>query len=297
MEARKATPQAKELGNDLRRARLAAGLTEAQLARKLGCSASKISRIEHGLRGIEEFDLIRLLAFCGVSGDEIRRLRDLAREADDPYRLRPHHDQLPDELSTLVTHETTATGITLYESQLVPGILQTEDYARAVFRHNGTHDEHNIEIRVKARIARQSLIRQREHPVFDFFMHEHVLRSIIGDAQVMHEQMLHLVLAGHRTDCNIRVVPAAAFPSGIFPPFRLMKYQNHKPIVYNETYTASVFLKEPADVDAHRAVLSRVAGAALDARQSQEMLATLASDYDVLRTDHDSSRAGTSDLA
>ncbi|MFE0020070.1 helix-turn-helix domain-containing protein [Amycolatopsis sp. NPDC059021] len=299
MEARKATPQAKELGNDLRRARLAAGLTEAQLARKLGCSASKISRIEHGLRGIEEFDLIRLLAFCGVSGDEIRRLRDLAREADDPYRLRPHHDQLPDELSTLITHETTAASITVFEPQLVPGILQTEGYARALFRLAGVFNADAVELRVQARLARQSLLRSADRPQFVFFIHEQPLRSVVGNEQVMHEQMLHLVLTGHRAGCEIRVIPSAAFPPGIFgPAFWLMRYEAHKPIVYAQHYTSSLFLKEPPDVESYRAALSRVAGDALDARQSQEMLATLASDYDVPRTSqHDPSPAGTTDLA
>ncbi|GAA4538155.1 helix-turn-helix domain-containing protein [Amycolatopsis samaneae] len=293
------TPQAKELGDDLRCARLAAGLTEAQLARKLGCSASKISRIETGSRRIEEFDLIRLLAYCGVATDETRRIMEMAREADDPYRLRPHRDQLPDELSTLITHETTASSITVFEPQLVPGILQTEDYARALFRLSGVFNAEGVELRVKARLARQRLLRSADRPQFVFFIHEHPLRSIVGNEQVMHEQMLHLVLTGHRAGCAVRVVPDEAFPPGIFgPAFWLMRYPDHKPIVYAQHYTSSLFLKEPPDVEAYRTALARVADDALDARQSQEMLATLASDYDIPRTGHyDPSPAGTTDLA
>lgn len=278
---RNVAARSRELGGELRRARVGARLTALELAGKLGCSESKVTRMETGARGASEFDVTTFLAHCGASQREIRRVVGIARESDDSYRIRQHSEQLPDELRSLIAQETTADAISVYEPMLVPGLLQTEDYARSLFRRASLFPEESLELRVAARIERQGILRRRTAPQFTFFVHEQALRSIIGGDRVMHEQALHLVLTSGRAQCSIRVLLEPAIPCGAFGGgFRVMSYGEHKPLVYVESQTASLFLEDAADVSVYRNMLSKLAATALDGGQSRAWLAALASEYD-----------------
>src|SRR6184192_2487872 len=184
----------REIGDELKRFRVGAGLLASDLADMLDCSASKISRMESGVRGYSELDVTMFLATCRASREDVVRVLDLVREQTDGYRIRPHREQLPDELRSLIVAETLASSIIEFEPQIIPGILQIEDYARAVFRWYGQFDENGIADRIKARLARQKLLHRAHAPLFTFFIQERVLRSRVADCTVMHEQILHLLL-------------------------------------------------------------------------------------------------------
>ncbi|OZM72796.1 transcriptional regulator [Amycolatopsis antarctica] len=278
---RNVAARSRELGAELRRARLTGKLTARQLSRKLGCSESKVSRMETGDRGASEFDVTTFLAHCGSSQREIRRVVEIARESNDSYRIRKHSEQLPDELRSLIAQETTADAISIYEPMVIPGLLQTEDYARALFGQAGLIPADDLEARVAARIERQSILRRRNAPEFTFFVHEQALRSDIGGRQVMHEQALHLVLNSGRARCTVRVLPDSAMPCGLFGGgFRVMRYAGNTPLAYLEHQTASLFLEDPTDISVYSNILRKLAADALDEGQSREWLATLASEYD-----------------
>ncbi|QWF80086.1 helix-turn-helix domain-containing protein [Amycolatopsis sp. CA-230715] len=277
---RSSSAHKREIGEALRDARERANLTAAQLAGRLDCSASKVSRMESGHRGVAELDLTMFLANCGTPRKEVVELLEVLRESDDGYRLRPHQERLPDELRSLIAQENLATSIIDFEPGVVPGLLQIEDYARAVFQWAGLFDEPGIELRVRARMARQQLLRRRDAPGFTFYLPEQVLRAQVVPVEFLHDQVMHLLRISSFDRCTIRVIPENACPGGVLGgAFRLLRFAEHRPVVYVENQTTSLFLEKPEDLDVYRQRLSRVAGFALDGGESREWLARLASEY------------------
>src|SRR6201999_1155836 len=137
-----------------------ANLLAYDLAHQLAWSASKVSRMENGARGVSEVDAAIYLTFCGVRKEELEELLDLARWYENETWLQEHGERLPDELRTLVYHETTATTVASYEPALVPGLLQTGEYARALFEFTQLVPEGRIPAAVGARQERQAVLRK-----------------------------------------------------------------------------------------------------------------------------------------
>lgn len=275
------TARGRELGAELRKRRKAAGWQTQELADKLGWSAAKVSRMETGVRGQSEVDVAVYLTFCKVLREELNELLDLARETDKGRWLRPHGERLPDELRTLIFHENTAASIHSYEPLLIPGLLQTEAYTRALFTWAGLMPRDMIETRVRARLDRQGLLRRSNSPLCFFFIHENALRSAVGSSNIMNEQLLQLVFLTSQSQCQIRVVPTKAGPHGGFSgAFQVMRFHEHRPVVCLENITTSLFVESPEDVDAYRRILARLAEIALDEGQSRDFLASLANDHD-----------------
>lgn len=274
------TALTRELGAELRAARVKAGFTGLSLAHQLGWDQSKISRMETGVRGTSEVDAAIYLAYCKVGGKELNRLLDLAREADNGYRLRLHGSALPDELRSLIVQETTADVITAFELTRIPGLLQTEEYARALLTA-GLAPRKEIESRVQARLERQSLL-CRHKPSITFFIHEFALRLPVGGTMVMHEQCLKLLFDANRPQTAIRVIPSAVGAHAGTPgAFRIMQISGHKPVVYVENYTVSLFLEQRDDIDAYRRSVDALTAVALDEGQSRTLIAEVANEYDV----------------
>ncbi|SFO95934.1 Helix-turn-helix domain-containing protein [Amycolatopsis arida] len=275
------TVRARELGEELRRAREAAGFLASDLADMLDWSPSKISRMESGRRGVSVIDVAIYLTTCGVVGKELDRLLDLAAEQDDGYWLRPHGEQLPEQLRSLVVQENQATTITDFELARIPGLLQTEDYARALLTEVGMVPKNGIEPRVNARLARQSLLRRYNPPHAKFLIHENAARLMVGGRDVMQRQVRHLMTMAARPRCSVRVIPALVGPhAGLNGPFRLLEFTEHNPAVYLENQTSSLFLEKPQDIVTYRKVLGKLTDVALDEGQSLLWLAELASEYD-----------------
>lgn len=277
----KITAHGRELGAELRKRREAAGYQGQELARRLGWSPTKVSRVEVGARPVTQADVAIYLASCGVPRDEMDPIVDLAGEAGHDHRLKSHGEKLPDELRTLILHETTAAEIDSYEPMFVPGLLQTEDYARALFQEVDQFDGDSIELRVRARMDRQSLLKRLHPPRCTFFIHENALRAPIGGSRIMHEQLLQLVFSSSRPQCAIRVVPVSAGGRGLaHAMFRLMRYVEHEPVIEIEQDAATLFLDRKDYANHYRRVLKRLEQAALDEGESRSLLAELASEFD-----------------
>jgi transcriptional regulator with XRE-family HTH domain len=289
MKDHESTARSRELGEELRRVRELAGLSATHLARKLGWSQSRISRLETGKRGASELDVAVFLAVCQVTGKELERLVGLCKEVYTQTWLQSHGELIPDQLRTLAMHEATATKITSYEPLVIEGLVQTEDYARAVFRCTGLVSRDLAEARVRARIARQNLIHRRPAPAVCFYIGEQALHATAGNARVMNEQLLHLSLVSGRPQCTIRVVPAEAGLRGaaLGGQFRLMEFEDHGPVVFVDRQTSSLFLEDEQDVAAYRAILNRLAEITLNEGQSRELLVRLANDHDVLEDEYE----------
>jgi transcriptional regulator with XRE-family HTH domain len=162
MDERVGTARTRELGDRLRRIRETADCSASLLAERLGWSASKVSRIENGVTGVAELDVVRMAAHCGASYQEMDALLDLCREPGAPGFW------LSNRLASLIFHESSASFSSSYDPIVVPGLLQTEEYAAALIGAEGLDLAEALN-RVKARMERQLLVHRRG---FEFFVHE-----------------------------------------------------------------------------------------------------------------------------
>lgn len=237
--------------------------------------------MESGLVTVSEVDAAIYLTYCGVRKSELDAILDLVREPDTGTWLQEHGTRLPDELRTLVYHETTATSIAYYQPLNVPGLLQTEDYARAVFEFANVLPQDKIPLAVQTRLELQGILRRQNPPDCVFYLYETGLRAKVGSNRVMHEQLMWLVFLTSRPQHQIRVLPAACGQLGALAgPFMLMSFSGHAPVLYVQGLTTSLFLETPEHITAYRNILERLDRAALNTGESREWLARLASDYD-----------------
>jgi hypothetical protein len=191
----------------------------------------------------------------------------------DPVQRRTHAD----ELRALIYLESTALAIDSYEVTVIPGLLQTQEYIRALFREGGVAED-RIEPRVQARLARQALLDRWEPPRLAYFIHESALRIVVGGPQVMGGQLRHLRRLGERGVCGIRIVPAAAGAraAAVYGSFLRLTHEDSS-TVYVEHLTTSVFLDSPVDLDLYGRVWSALEACAFTERQSQGLLSALES--------------------
>ncbi|KAA2260091.1 helix-turn-helix domain-containing protein [Solihabitans fulvus] len=263
---------------ELHRLRKEARLTCSEVARKLDASESTISRWESGQRGLKRDDLSALLAVYHAP----RRLRDallkLHGSADEPGLLDMADLTLPDTFRTWFGFEEDASEIWNYEPLLVPGLVQTFGYARAVIAGYGVPlSDEEIESRVNARIARQTLLRLPDAPALTVVLNEAALRQNVGGPDIMRGQLEHLVEAAERPSVTIRVVrlDAGAHP-GLDTPFAVLHFAVLPSLVLLENKVASLYLEETAHLNAYRLAFKGILAAALDARRSVELLRDIA---------------------
>jgi transcriptional regulator with XRE-family HTH domain len=274
------TGRRREVGAELKRIRKQTNLPAYKVAANLGWTASHISRSEAGKRRVTDVDAGHYLGICGAPDDELQELLKVVNEPDD-YRLQIHDGRIPDQLRTLIFFESTAAHIHSYQPTYIPGVLQTPDYARAVFEESGLDEPFSIEDGIRARMGRSALLIGPKSPRCMYFIHEHALRMLIGSARVMNEQLLHMLLLGNRAECAIRVVPTSAGGRGLVNgAFQVFDYKEDPSLVYLQHETTSQFLETDEEVTRHRSILKRVATVALDGPESRKFLADLASSFD-----------------
>jgi transcriptional regulator with XRE-family HTH domain len=265
MHNRQPTMRSRELGEGLRRAMEAAGLTGVEAARRLDWSPSRVSRMLSGTRGTTEVDVAMFLTVCGVRGRERKRLLAVCQDQGVPGWLQEYGDRLPKQLVTLLDHEDKAHGITDFEATWVPGLLQTPDYARALISRVVTVPKVEVEERVAARLARQELFSRGTGARFAFFLHETA------------DQLHHLLRMSVRPPVTIRVIPAAlGGHAAVNGSFRLMEFPEFHPVVYLEGETTALFLEKREQVGTYRRILGALAEVALDEGHSRDLIATVA---------------------
>jgi transcriptional regulator with XRE-family HTH domain len=275
MSQRESTAATRELGAELLRRREAAGLLGADLARKTGWSPTKICRLETGLGSYSEVTVTAYLAHCGVPAPEIAAVLKAADHQQNGYLARR------DVLRNLVMHESTASRVQVNATGLVPGLLQTEDYARAVARVGGDLPSEEIDRRVEVRMDRQRLLRQWRRPSMRFFIGENVLRTVLGGKQVMHEQLLHLLFAADRPTTQIRIVRSdASATAAVTGYFTLMDFPQQAPVIFIDGSLVSTIVEDPDALMTAQWAADKISADALDERESRELLVRMASDYD-----------------
>lgn len=271
------TIRSRELGDALRAAMEGAGYNGKSLARQLGWSDTKLSRLLTGHYGVSELDMSALLAVCGVIGDERDRLLRLAREQDIPGWLQQHESSLPEPLKPLVNHENVADTIIAFEPVRIPGLLQTEAYARALLKRSPVVAADALEPTVAARIGRQALYNRPRHPSFTFYIHEVALRLPIGGSAVMSDQLHELLRLSVRTYITIKIVPISyGAYAAMAGACRLMEFKEIPPVVYIEEETTGLFLEHDSEIATYRRIFSALDDCALDEPTSKRLIARTA---------------------
>jgi transcriptional regulator with XRE-family HTH domain len=251
------------LGAQLRRLREGRRITLEEAGKSIRASHSKMSRMETGRVGFKDRDIADLLTLYGVMDeDERETLRALARRANAPGWWHDYSDVLPHWFEAYVGLEEVATQIRAYEVQFVPGLLQTEDYARAVtlLGHDGAPPR-EIERRVRLRMARQSVLDRDDPPNLWAVIDEAVLRRPAGSPAVMQGQLKRLAELAERPNVTIQVIPfRAGGHAAAGGPFSILRFAEPDlpDIVYLEQLTSALYLDKPEAVDSYLRVMERI---------------------------------------
>jgi len=230
--------------------------------------------------GFKDRDITDLLTLYGVTDEEEREtLRSLARRANAPGWWHDYNDVLPHWFEAYVGLEEVAIQIREYEVQFVPGLLQTEDYARAVtlLGHDAA-SAREIERRVRLRMQRQALLDRDEPPSFWAVIDEAVLRRPTGSPATMRGQLKHLADMAHRPNVTIQVIPfLAGGHSAAGGPFSILRFAEPDlpDVVFLEQLTSALYLDKPDAVDSYLRVMERICMEAATPAASAEIIANL----------------------
>jgi hypothetical protein len=271
------TVRSRELGLALLRAIGTAGLNQSDLANLLAWSPSKVSRMISGKRCASPEDVSAVLAVGRIVGPKRQELLEMARHATERGWWQDFGDCLPAELRTLSDHEDSALTVTNFENVVVPGLLQTPDYARALISSTPSIPEMEVNDRVEARSRRQ-LIFDRQFPAqFRFFIDEYVIRRVGPGSKIMSGQVHHLLRMSVRPYIDIRVIPDAIGFHAAHKPFKLMEFTEIKPVVHLENQTSALFLERQDTIAAYRQEIVELSKVALDKDRSRSWLTEVAS--------------------
>jgi transcriptional regulator with XRE-family HTH domain len=256
------TVQRLVLGGHLRRLREEAGITTERAAVVIRGSHSKISRMEHGRVGFKERDIADLLTLYGViDSAEREALLRLARNSNLPGWWQSYSDILPHWVEPYFGLEAAASFIREYELQFVPGLLQTEAYARAVIRLGTSVAEEEIVRRAQARISRQEILRRQTPPKIWAVLDESALHRMIGGPEVMKEQLRHLLDMCDHPAVTVQILPfSAGAHRAMGGAFTILRYDEPdlRDVVFIEQLTSALYLDKQADVESYLKVIEEV---------------------------------------
>jgi transcriptional regulator with XRE-family HTH domain len=279
--------QRRQLGNELRKLREVAGLTQEQAAGGLGKAPNKISRVENGKVGISKTDLDELLRIYQASAKDAMWCRELAAGAR-RRRIRATAETTlylgPKWFRAFRDFEQSASQIMQVGSEIVPGNLQTESYTRAMVSGRGSYPDHQtVEDTVRVRRERQALLTRENAAQFTFVLSESALRRVIGGPKVMAEQLRHLAELSLLPNVDIQVIP---FDTLSYEPlgynFIVLRFDHDSAtdIVYIEMYDNAVYLDKPSEaVRQYVELQRRLQAIALGPVESRNFMVELAGQF------------------
>ncbi|MFI6337597.1 helix-turn-helix domain-containing protein [Streptomyces sp. NPDC050535] len=268
------------LGRRLLDLRERAGLKREEAARVLRVAPATVRRMEMAEVSLKIPYLQLLLKSYGVSDEEAESFVLLAEEANKPGWWQRFHDILPGWFSMYVSLEGAAAVIRQYEPHFVPGILQTEDYARGVLKSGaiGQTQPEDIERHVALRMQRQDLLTRADAPRIWAVMDETALLRPIGGPEGMRAQVDKLLEAMKLPNVTLQVIPFSSGPHpGTYGPFVLFRFAVPElpDMVYSEYLTGAVYLDARSEVATHLEVMDRMAAQAATAHRTKEILEDL----------------------
>lgn len=265
------------LGGQLRRLRESCGVTREGAGWEIRASESKISRMELGRVGFKERDVADLLTLYGITDPTEREaLLRLARDANSPGWWHRYGDVLPSWFQAYLGLEAAATRIRTYELQFVPGLLQTEEYARAVvlLGHSRAASA-EIDRRVALRMRRQQVLHGADPPQLWAVVDEAALRRPIGGAAVMRQQVSALIEATRLPNVRLQVVPfAAGGHAAAGGAFTILRFSDQElpDVVYIEQLTSALYLDKREDLEFYALAMERLCVEAEPPERTPELL-------------------------
>ena len=275
----------RRLAAELRRAREQANLTGSQAAKKLKWSAGKLSKIEKTeTKRITSGDLDKMLDLYKVNDPRTREaMHALAKDA----KLRGWWSKYKDVFGdrALPDFEAEASVIRTFTTQTVPGLLQTPEYAEAIFRGGRYVSPEEIRRRLEFRMERREVLTRFRPVQLRAVIDEAALRRQIGDIKTMREQLDHLLYMAQLPNIDIQVLPfSAGAHAALAAPFTILEFTDplDTPIVYVGTVTDALFIEEADDVTQYSVTFGDVQGSSLSTARSaafiKEVAATQESD-------------------
>lgn len=275
------TVRRRKLGLELRQLREAAGKTMVEVAAELNCSQAKISTIEAGHRHkVQPRDVRDMLAFYGVTDmDVTASLVELARQSANKNWWHPYSSAVPNWFSTYISLEAEAETIRTFEPHVIPGLLQTEEYAKIVTSASlhippGSHD--NV---VALRKARQELLSNPDHLDFWAIIDELVLKRTASRPNVLRNQLLHLAEMAQQPNVHIQILPlSAGIQPGAANPFIILTFPGdvHPGLVYLENEAGALYLEESVELTKYQRAFNHLTCEALGVEASLDLMRTVA---------------------
>ncbi|MBT2400418.1 helix-turn-helix transcriptional regulator [Streptomyces sp. ISL-100] len=273
----------RKLGEELRRLRDRAGLTSPEAARLVGWHQSKVSRIETGRSAVKPSDVTRLLDAYGVTDPQLMELVDAltgppAHEGGRHW-WHAYRGLLPPQYRDLISLESQASSARTLETTVVPGLLQTPDYARAVTRAALAHlPATKVDSLVEVRIARQKVLRAAAPLELSAVLDEAVLRRPVGGRQIMKEQLRKLLAVAELPHVRLQVLPfESGAHIGLTGPFIIFSFPNivDLNVVVIDHLTSSLYLERKEDLKAYDAAFNTLQAQALSPQESSALIARI----------------------
>lgn len=285
MGVKRSTVPRRQLGRYLKQAREEAGMGVEPAARDLEWSRARMYRIEAGQTSVRTHDVLAMCRLYGVSTDLTDVLVGLARESKSEGWWQAYGDVVPHWFELYVGMEAAAGRLRNYDSNLIPGLLQTPEYAEAVFRLKSEVSEQEIRQKVALRLERQRILKRRrpKAPQFEAIIDEAVLRRPIPDRQAMARQLAKLVNISQQPSISVRVLPYDAgphrgSPTGAFHILDFPRLGTRPPepsTVYSENITGALYLDKPHEVAEYEEVWRVLEERALDRDGSDDLIGAI----------------------
>lgn len=273
----------RQLGRHLRELRGHARLTVRLAAAKLEWSEPKIWRIETGQTSLRSLDVEAMCKVYGASAELTHGLMGLAKETKGRGWWHAYGDVIPESFDLYIGLEEAVSSLDWYESDLVPGLFQTADYARTLIQEsNPDRDEAEVERRTHVRLERQTLLtRVTAAPTVDVVLSETVLRRPVGGKPTMRAQLERLVELTQLNNVDINIVPfGAGLHHGVMSgPFVILRFPAHgdgkytePPTVYVDGFTGALYLDKPNEIERYDAAFKAIRRSALDQAGSTRLI-------------------------
>jgi transcriptional regulator with XRE-family HTH domain len=273
----------RQLGRYLRELRNQERLTVRLAAEKLEWSEAKIWRIETGQTSLRSLDVEAMCKIYGARPDLTEALMGLAKETKARGWWHAYGDVIPERFDVYIGLEEAASQLSWYESELVPGLLQIEEYARAVIKaDNPDVDGDEIDRRVQVRLARQALVQRPTAPLdLRVVLNESILRRPVGGPKVMAQQLDRLAETADLPNVSLRVVPyGVGFHHGLLSgPFEILRFplngdgrEAEPTTVYVDGFTGDLYLDKPSEIERYAKAFAGIWDASLDESASSSQI-------------------------
>jgi transcriptional regulator with XRE-family HTH domain len=274
--AQSPTVRRRRLALELRRLREAARLTCEEVADRLECSASKISRMETGRVSVSPRDVRDMLEIYGVPEEQRESLVQLARDSRQKGWWHAYSDTIQPQFATYLGLESAASEIRIYEVSLIPNLLQTEDYARTVIGAGMVNSAYeDIERRVELLMARQPVLTRADPPKLWAVLDEAALRRRVGGGGLMRLQLEYLLEMASLPNVALQVIP---FGGGAHPamgrPFVILVFPERvdTDVVYLEDLTSALYVEDGDEVDRYNVFFNHLRATALSFDDSSALI-------------------------